>query len=127
MQQITKMSCQGCNLKFATFGFKGHKAIRCLQCKEAGMVNVKVRPCRHEGCTKQPSFGLPNGERTFCKTHKEAGMVNLKNIICAYSGCRLTPCFVDSTDLKRYCALHSLRQMTCTKKPLAIKQFYRYF
>ncbi len=119
--------CKTCNERLASFGFKGEKATLCGKCRLPGMINVKVRLCKHEGCGKQPSFGFPNEKAVFCATHKEEGMYNNKSRICDTYGCKLTPCFIDTSDgWKAHCLLHSNPEMKCFKKLLARRQSSTY-
>ena len=50
----------------------------CTQHALDGMVNVRSRKCRTEGCGKQPSFGVA-GTKTieYCAQHALDGMVNV--------------------------------------------------
>jgi hypothetical protein len=52
------------------------------------MIDVKSKPCIHDGCTTRPAFNL-QGEKTalYCATHKKEGMVNVKNKTCKSEWC----------------------------------------
>ena len=58
------------------------------------MVNVVHRVCKHEGCSKRPSFGMA-GRKTaeFCSHHASEGMVNIRNRRCRNKGCSKRPSF----------------------------------
>ena len=53
-----------------------------------GMVNVRSRKCRTEGCGKRPSFGIA-GTKTgeYCVQHAPDGMVNVCSRKCRTEGC----------------------------------------
>ncbi len=120
--------CKTCDKRLASFGLKGEKATLCGKCRLPGMINVKVRLCKHDGCGKQPSFGFRNEKAIFCFSHKEKEMYNTKSRICDTNGCKLTPCFIDiSNGWKTRCLLHSTPGMTCFKELLARRQSSAYF
>ena len=52
------------------------------------MINVKTKPCLHEGCLKQPFYNK-QGEtiRLYCGEHKLEGMVDVKNKTCKSEWC----------------------------------------
>lgn len=54
-----KCSHQGCTKKIPSFGAAGSKKRElCAGHTKDGMVNVYNRQCVHEGCSKEPTFGL---------------------------------------------------------------------
>ena len=80
----------------------------CAQHASDGMVNVKRRKCRTEGCGKQPSFGVA-GTKTaeYCAEHALDGMVDVKRRSWKTRGCSKKPSFrvANSKTVKR-CAQH---------------------
>ena len=51
------------------------------------MVDVKSKRCRHEGCSKHPSFGIDGSKSpTFCAQHAAEGMVDVINKRCRHEG-----------------------------------------
>ena len=53
-----------------------------------GMVDVKSKRCRQQGCFKIPPYGVDDGgnKTVYCCQHAEAGMVDAKNNRCAQQG-----------------------------------------
>ena len=60
----------------------------CAQHAPEGMVDVKSRKYRTEGCGKLPSFGVA-GTKTvkYCAQHASKGMVDVKSRKCRTEGC----------------------------------------
>jgi hypothetical protein len=58
------------------------------------MINVKSKPCLHNGCKVIPYFNF-KGERQglYCKEHKKDGMINVKSKPCLHNGCKVRPTF----------------------------------
>ena len=65
----------------------------CGQHALEGMVDVKNRKCRTEGCGKLPSFGVAGTKKTreYCTQHAVEGMVHNKK--CRTEGCGKRPSF----------------------------------
>ena len=81
----------------------------CSQHAPDGMVDVKSRKCRTEGCGKIPSFGVA-GTKTveYCLQHATDGMVDVKRRKCRTEGCGKRPSFgVAGTKIAEYCAQHA--------------------
>ena len=81
----------------------------CARHAPDGMVNVRSRKCRTEGCGKKPSYGV-SGAKTaeYCAQHAPDGMIDVKNRKCGTEGCGKTPSFgVAGTKTAEYCAQHA--------------------
>ena len=52
------------------------KPTHCATHKSSDMKNNKAKQCLHNGCDKQPSFGLENGKPLYCSQHKMVDMTN---------------------------------------------------
>ena len=68
--------------KRASYNYKGMVAKFCKKHSQEGMIIVKVRRCSYEGCTKIPTYYLPDetGKKIAvrCFEHKLEGMVSKK-------------------------------------------------
>ena len=64
----------------------------CVQHALEGMVDVKSKKCRTEGCGKKPSYRV-SGTKTaeYCVQHAPDGMVNVYSKKCGTEGCGKTP------------------------------------
>ena len=81
----------------------------CAQHAPDGMVDVKSRKCRTEGCGKRPSHGV-GGTKTaeYCAQHAPDGMVDVCTKKCRTEGCGKKPSFgVTNTRTAEYCAQHA--------------------
>lgn len=95
--------------KSASFNYINHSYKYCKAHKKAGMIDVKNKKCKENGCRKIPSFNYP--EQTipeYCKEHKKEKMENIHNIRCAVSCCKTTAIykFYKSNDNKKFCHNH---------------------
>ena len=73
------------------------------------MVSVSRRRCKAEGCSKQPSLGMP-GTNTleYCAQHASDSMINVKSKACKMEGCgRRLPYGVAGTKTGKYCTQHT--------------------
>ena len=89
-------------------------AIRCLEHKLPGMVNVREQSlCKEPDCTTYPCFGVPDTKtRLYCFEHKKAGMVDLAKKPCESAGCKVMPSFnVPGAACARYCLKHKASDM----------------
>ena len=86
--------------------------------------------CRHDGCTKRPTFGVSgSNEREFCSAHKKDGMVNVSSKRCGQSGCARHPHFgIAGSNKRKFCSAHKKDGMVdvgskrcghpgCSKRP----------
>ena len=83
-----------------------------------GIVDVKSRKCKTEGCGTIPSFGVA-GTKTaeYCAQHALEGMVDVKHRKCRTEGCGKLPSLgVAGTITAEYCARHSLDGMVQVKR-----------
>ena len=90
----------------------------CAQHASDGMVNVKIRMCRTEGCRKEPFFGVA-GTKTaeYCTQHKRDGMVSVNKRKCTTEDCGKISSFgVAGTKTVEYCAQHAPDGMVNVKK-----------
>ncbi|CAM9137846.1 unnamed protein product [Scytosiphon promiscuus] len=81
-----------------------------------------VRTCGHEGCLKQPTFGIDGSKKKeFCSPHAKEGMVNIHTRRCRKLGCMKSPGYgVAGTRVALYCRRHAegtdmvaVRKKTC--------------
>ena len=89
----------------------------CAQHAPEGMVDVKNKKCRTEGCGTLPSFGV-TGTKTmeYCAHHAPEGMVNVKSRKCKTEGFGKLPYFgVAGTEIGEYCAQHAPEGMVDAK------------
>ena len=89
-----------------------------------GMVNVKGKMCRTEGCGTQPSFGVA-GTKTaeYCKQHALDG--NGKN--CGTEGCGKIAAFgVAGTKAIEYCRQHALEGWSRQEKKMLCRRLRQY-
>ena len=78
---------KGCPVKNAVFAKPGEKIAKyCATHKEPGMIDIKNKKCKFEGCDTQPTYAKP-GEKIakYCASHKEPGMIDIKNKKCKYT------------------------------------------
>ena len=60
----------------------------CAQHAPDGMVDVKRRKCRTEGCGKGPSYVVAGTKfAEYCVQHAPDGMVDVKSRKCRTEGC----------------------------------------
>ncbi|CAM9556360.1 unnamed protein product, partial [Ascophyllum nodosum] len=76
------------------------------------MVNIYKKKCRHEGCLKIPSFGLPGSMGPkFCSPHAAEGMVDIRNR-CRHEGCTVNRSFGFAGSKKmEFCSRHAQEGM----------------
>ena len=69
--------------------------VYCAQHAPDGMVNVKSRKCRTEGCGKQPSYGVAGTQTVeYCCQHARDGMVIIySSRKCRTEGCGKKPSY----------------------------------
>ena len=84
------------------------------------MVDVKSKRCRHEGCSKHPSFGIDGSKNpTFCAQHAAEGMVNVINKRCKHEGCSKHPSFgIDGSKNPTFCAQHAAEGMVLKEQEM---------
>lgn len=73
------------------------------------MVNVTIKLCSHDACTKLPTFNA-EGRRTavFCNQHVEDGMVDIHSTRCSHESCTKQPYFnVERSKTAEYCKQHA--------------------
>ena len=90
----------------------------CTQHAPDGMVNVKGKMCRTEGCGKLAGFGVA-GTKTaeYYIQHTHDGMVNVKKITCRTEGCDKWAAFgVEGMKTVEYCRQQALSGMVNVKK-----------
>ena len=106
----------------------------CAQHAPSGMINVRSRKCRTEGCGKGASFKVA-GTKTmeYCAQHAPDGMVDATSRKCRTEGCCKHSSFgVAGTKTADYCAQHAPHGMVrvksrkcrtegCGKKPPSVK------
>lgn len=84
------------------------------------MVNVSHKICDHNGCTKQPGYGLPNGKPQCCAEHKTSEMIMLLVKLCEHDGCGKQPVYGLPGGKPQYCKDHKLDNMTNVKDKICI-------
>ena len=91
----------------------------------------RKRPmCKHDDCTKQPSFNFPGETRPlYCKEHAKPGMMDVVNRKCIHTGCVKKPSYNYPGEKRAvFCKLHAHHKMVnvrtrkcrhsgCTKQP----------
>lgn len=81
-----------------------------------------VKTCGHEGCLKQPTFGIDGSKnKEFCGPHAKPGMVCIHGRRCGEKGCMKVPSYgAAGTKTALYCRQHAkagmvaVRRRTCT-------------
>ena len=70
------------------------------------MVDEASKRCGHQGCTKQPSYGVEGTKKAeLCSQHAAEGMVNVKRGRWGHKGCNKWPSFgVAGTKKAELCA-----------------------
>ena len=89
----------------------------CAQRTPDGMVNVKSRKCKTQGCVKASSFGVA-GTKTaeYCEQYAPDEMVDIKSRKCRTQGCGKGPSFgVAGTTTAEYCAQRAKLQFGVEK------------
>ena len=73
------------------------------------MVNVVSMRCGHEGCAKQPSYGVGDGRKAeFCSQHAKVGMVDVVSKQCCHKCRTKQPSFVVGRGRKaEFCSQHA--------------------
>lgn len=105
---------EGCTT-ISGYNYPGETSTRfCDAHKLTGMVNLRVRTCRHPGCTKSSSFGVTSP--MFCKAHSEDGMRNLIAKYCEHPGCTIQATYNTTGEKPRFCQAHSTDEMVCVQK-----------
>ena len=81
----------------------------CAEHAPNGMINVKSRKCKTEGCSKWPSLGKAGSKTAeYCSQHAPDGMVNVKSLKCKTEGCSKGPSFrVAGSKTAEYCTQHA--------------------
>ncbi len=105
-------------------------AIYCKEHKKSDMVYVTHKKCRHEGCTKLPSYNsITENIPIFCKEHKLTSMIDIKSKKCQNKGCTKQPSYNSINEsIPKYCKEHKEFNMVdvknkkcqyenCTKQP----------
>ncbi|BAT22646.1 hypothetical protein [Yellowstone lake phycodnavirus 3] len=95
--------------KTSSFNFPGQtNAIRCVEHKEPGMINVVQKNCEHAECMKQPCYNLPTEHfGKFCASHKTPDMVNVRERRCEFDGCIKKPFYNLHNETRgRFCKEH---------------------
>jgi hypothetical protein len=72
--------------------------------------------CKHEGCQKQPSYGLEGERPQLCLDHKVDGMVNTKGQKCKQAGCKRQPSFGIKEGKMTHCSEHKEEGMVSLHK-----------
>ena len=86
-------------------------AIYCATHKHSGMINLRLRICKHSGCKKSASFGVKTPQ--FCKTHASDDMKNLMARSCGHEGCDVHPSYNYPNMVAAFCSAHSKNGMVC--------------
>ncbi|CAN0539278.1 unnamed protein product [Ectocarpus sp. 8 AP-2014] len=73
------------------------------------MINLHIKMCGHEGCSKQRSHGVVGTEkREFCGEHAVEGMVSLLGKRCAHEDCSNRPSHgLAGSREKKFCRAHA--------------------
>lgn len=83
-------------------------ALRCSKHKLPNWIDVSHSSamCKFENCTKQGSYGLPNGKVEYCLEHKDKNMIDIKHLRCLFDGCDIQATFGDLNGKRMYCTTH---------------------
>jgi len=82
------------------------------------MENVNSLSCCHEGCGKQPSFGLESGKALFCGTHKAEEMIDVRSLRCEHAGCTRQRKYGPELGKPIFCSDHKtadMEDLTCKR------------
>lgn len=90
------------------FGPPGGKATTCKEHREdETWINLLVKKCASDGCTKQPCHGHPGGKAVMCAEHgNPLDMVDVKNKKCNVKGCVQPSYAKTSKEQPTFCAAH---------------------
>lgn len=81
----------------------------------AGMVDVRGRNCKHEGCSTRSTYGVPGTKKAeLCSKHVRAGMVNVFTRRCLQPRCNITFRMVYKARQQpsaNFCAQHAMGGM----------------
>lgn len=81
LRQCAQPSCS----KVPFFGAEGEPAVRCVEHKLEGMVNVANRQCRASDCTRKAVYNFAGEKRKImCGTHKVSFFVFLLSCVRVY-------------------------------------------
>ena len=82
----------------------------CKQHAQAGMVDVRSKPCSYDSCSRRPTYNV-RGLKTpvYCKQHAEEGMVNVRRKeTCRHDPCIRRPYFnAEGRKTAVYCKQHA--------------------
>lgn len=82
----------------------------CVKCKTQEMCDIMNNRCEEEGCTRQPSFGLPDDKATHCGKHKTTEMIrHTKLNMC--KECSKSATFGTEGTKPEYCKQHKKENM----------------
>ena len=56
-------------------------------------MNVAIKRCGRDGCTKHSSYGKVGRKAEFCAKHAREGMVNVVSKRCGHHGCTKQPSY----------------------------------
>lgn len=66
----------------------------CAQHAAEGIMHVANRRCSHDGCSKQPTYGLMGTRKAeFCVQHALEGVDNVMAKRCPHNGCSSRPLY----------------------------------
>lgn len=78
--------------------------------------------CGYDGCSKQPSYGLPGDIPSCCTSHKLGGMIHLKAKKCGHDQCGKQPSYGLPDQRTSRCAEHKLDGMINARKRMHDEQ-----
>ena len=108
-----RSSCSTGDCKvIAGYNYPGQiNVLHCTTHKLEGMINIRVRMCKHAGCKKSASFGIKTPK--YCKSHAEEGMKNIMARLCGHDGCNTQPSYNYLGMVPGFCNAHSKEGMVC--------------
>lgn len=100
-----------CGSARPNFGFLNDtRPTCCVKCKTQEMCDIMNNQCEEEGCTRQPSFGLPDDKATHCGKHKATEMIRYnKTNMC--KECSKSATFGIEGTKPEYCKQHKKENM----------------
>ncbi|CAM9457002.1 unnamed protein product [Laminaria digitata] len=83
-------------------------AVYCKLHAEDGMVDVYLKRCLHDSCTKAPSYNFEGRKpAVYCKKHAEDGMVGVYGRRCLHDSCTKRPGYNFKGNKSAYCKQHA--------------------
>jgi hypothetical protein len=105
-------------IKMPRYGFD--KILYCHKHKKEGMIDIKRKRCKFEGCNTFPCFGYQKSRGIYCVKHKKDDMKNIFVVICKEPKCDRVANYGTIYNRRIWCRLHAkknngIRVVSCEK------------